>query len=44
MKFYTNVYEKFNKIYVRGYDDGEYFSYEEEFSPTLYVLSKNKSK
>ena len=44
MKFYTNVYEKFNKIYVRGYDNGEYFSYEEEFSPTLYVLSKNKSK
>jgi len=44
MKFYTNVYEKFNKIYVRGYDDGEYFSYEEEFHPTLYVLSKKKSK
>jgi len=44
MKFYTNVYGKFNKIYVRGYDDGKYFSYEEEYLPTLYVLSKNKSK
>lgn len=44
MKFYTNVYEKFNKIYVRGYEDGNYFSYGEEFLPTLYVLSKKKSK
>ena len=44
MRFYTNVYEKFNKIYVRGYEDGTYFSYEEEFHPTLYVLSKKKSK
>lgn len=44
MRFYTNVYEKFNKIYVRGYEDGNYFSYEEEFQPTLYVLSKKKSK
>ena len=44
MRFYTNVYEKFNKIYVRGYEDGNYFSYEEEFHPTLYVLSKKKSK
>ena len=44
MRFYTNVYEKFNKIYVRGYDNGEYFSYEEEYSPTFFVNSKKKSK
>ena len=44
MRFYTNVYEKFNKIYVRGYDDGEYFSYDEEYHPTLFVLSKRKSQ
>ena len=44
MRFYTNIYEKFNKIYVRGYDDGEYFSYEEEYHPTLFVLSKKKSQ
>jgi DNA polymerase elongation subunit (family B) len=44
MKFYTNVYEKFNKMYVRGYEDGDYFSYTEEYHPTLYVLSKKKSK
>jgi len=44
MKFYTNVYEKFNKMLVRGYDNGEYFQIEEEFQPTFYVPSKKKTK
>jgi DNA polymerase elongation subunit (family B) len=44
MRFYTNVYEKFNKILVRGYEDGRYFQIEEEFQPTLYVTSNKKSK
>jgi DNA polymerase elongation subunit (family B) len=44
MRFYTNVYEKFNKMLVRGYEDGRYFQTEEEFQPTLYVTSKKQSK
>jgi len=44
MRFYTNVYEKFNKMLVRGYEDGRYFQSEEEFQPTLYVTSKKQSE
>ena len=44
MRFYTNVYEKFNKMLVRGYDNGEYFQIEEEYQPTLFVPSKKKTK
>lgn len=44
MKFYTNVYEKFNKMLVRGYEDGNYFQIEDDFQPTLYVTSNKKSK
>jgi DNA polymerase elongation subunit (family B) len=43
MRFYTNVYEKFNKILVRGYEDGNYFQIEEEFHPTFFVSSNKKS-
>ena len=44
MRFYTNVYEKFNKILVRGYEDGRYFQIEEEFQPTFFVPSKKNTK
>jgi DNA polymerase elongation subunit (family B) len=44
MKFYTNVYEKFNKIMVRGYDNGEYFQIEEDYQPTFFVSSNKKTK
>ncbi len=44
MRFYTNVYEKFNKMLVRGYDNGKYFSIEEDYQPTFYALSKKNSK
>ena len=44
MRFYTNVYEKFNKMLVRGYEDGKYFQIEDDFQPTLYVTSNKKSK
>jgi len=44
MRFYTNVYEKFNKIFVRGYENDKYFQIEEEFQPTLFVSSNKKSK
>jgi len=44
MRFYTSVYEKFNKILVRGYENGEYFQREEDFFPTFFVKSKKESK
>ena len=44
MRFYTNVYEKFNKMLVRGYENGEYFQIEEDYQPTLFVSSKKKTK
>ena len=44
MRFYTNVYEKFNKMLVRGYDNGEYFQIEEDYQPTLFVPSKKKTQ
>ena len=44
MRFYTNVYEKFNKILVRGYEDGRYFQTEEEFFPTFFVPSKRETQ
>ncbi len=43
MRFYTNVYEKFNKMLVRGYENGEYFQIEEEYQPTLFVPSNKKT-
>ena len=44
MRFYTSVYEKFNKIYVRGYEDGKYFESIEDFYPTFYVSSKKEKQ
>jgi hypothetical protein len=33
-----------NKFLVRGYDNGEHVMFKEEYSPTLFVKSKNESK
>jgi len=44
MRFYTNVYQRFNEMLVRGYENGRQFSYREEFGPTFYVPSKKDSK
>ena len=44
MRFYTNVYQRFNEMLVRGYEDGKHFSYREEFYPTFFVPSKKESK
>jgi len=44
MRFYTNVYQRFNEMLVRGYEDGKHFSYREEFYPTFYVPAKRESK
>jgi len=44
LRFYTNVTQKFDKMLVRGYEDGERFNQELEFYPTLYVLSKKETE
>lgn len=44
MRFYTNVYQRFNEMLVRGYENGKQFSFREEFYPTFYVPSKKESK
>ena len=44
MRFYTNVYQRFNEILVRGYEDGKHFSYKETFHPTFFVPSKKETK
>lgn len=44
MKFYTSVFQKFDKLLVRGYEDGIKFKDEVEYYPTLYVPSKKVSK
>src|SRR5208337_4443161 len=36
MNFYTNVYQHFDSIYVRGYDQGRRFSDRIEYTPYLF--------
>lgn len=44
MKYYTNVYNNGNHIYVRGFDDnGERFQDRVPYEPTLYVPSHTKT-
>lgn len=43
MRFYTNISQRRDSILVRGYEDGEHFSTEVEFLPTLYLPSKAKT-
>ena len=43
MRFYTNAYQKYDRILVRGYENGEKFKEEVDFYPTLYVPSKKQS-
>ena len=44
MRFYTNVQMIGNKFLVRGYDNGEHVMFKEEYTPTLFVPSKKKTK
>ena len=44
MRFYTNVQLIGNQFLVRGYEDGKYVMFKEEYTPTLYVPSKKPSK
>lgn len=39
MKFYTHVYRAFDKIFVRGYENGERFEDEVEYHPYVFVES-----
>lgn len=40
MKFYTNFFQKSNKIFVRGYNFGERFTEEIRYHPYLFVRSQ----
>ena len=42
--FYTNIQLAGDTILYRGYEDGEPVQFRTQFSPTLYVLSKNASE
>ena len=44
MRWYTNVKQLGNKIYVRGYENGEKFSQTVEYHPTFYVSSNVKTE
>ena len=44
MRFYTNVKQVGNYIYVRGYENGVSFKDRVEYKPTLYIKSKEASK
>ena len=42
--FYTNIQLAGDTLLYRGYEDGKPVSYRANFSPTLYVLSRNKEE
>lgn len=44
MRWYTNVKQLGNKIYVRGYENGEKFSQTVEYHPTFYVSANTKTE
>jgi hypothetical protein len=44
MRWYTNVKQLGNKIYVRGYEDGEKFTQTIDYRPTFYVSSNVKAE
>ena len=39
MKFYTHVFKAFDKIYVRGYEDGVRFQDVVEYDPYIFIAS-----
>ena len=44
MKFYTSVEQAGNRLLVRGYENGNRFSFRVPFNPTLYLPTKNYSE
>ena len=43
MKFYTNVFSRGDRIYVRGYDMGMRFTDCVEYKPYVFMLNENAS-
>jgi DNA polymerase elongation subunit (family B) len=41
MKFYTNVYQRGDKIYVRGYENGQAVNFIEKYKPYLFLPKKD---
>ena len=41
MKFYTSVYQRGDKIYVRGYEDGQRVEFVEKYKPYLFLPKKD---
>ena len=41
MDFYTSVFQRGNKIYIRGYKDGQRERYFEEYKPYLFLQKQN---
>ena len=41
--FYTNVLTLGNRVCVRSIENGERRKYRDEFSPTVFIPSKNKN-
>jgi len=41
MKFYTSVFQRGDKIYVRGYEDGQRVDYIEKYKPYLFLAKNN---
>jgi hypothetical protein len=41
MKFYTSVYQRGDKIYVRGYEDGQHVEFIEKYKPYLFLPKKD---
>lgn len=39
MKFYTHVHKAFDKIFVRGYDDGRRFKEQVDYRPHIFINS-----
>ncbi len=44
MRFYTNVYQRFNEMLVRGYEDGKHFSYREDSHNSGCFVSNRNNK
>jgi DNA polymerase elongation subunit (family B) len=44
MRFYTNVKQIGNNIYLRGYENGKRFVNKIEYQPTLFLKSREKTK
>jgi DNA polymerase elongation subunit (family B) len=44
MRWYTSVKQLGNKIYVRGYENGERFTDIVDYRPTFYVMSDKKTE